>query len=53
MIFEEFLKYEDVEELLKDSYANYVIQTCLDNSSKASQQDLLFPVAYFEDNLVQ
>ncbi|GAB1227679.1 hypothetical protein ENUP19_0349G0006 [Entamoeba nuttalli] len=33
MIFDRFLQIKDVTKLLQDSYANYVIQTCLDQSS--------------------
>ncbi|ELP84730.1 meiotic coiled-coil protein, putative [Entamoeba invadens IP1] len=32
IIFEQFLKFKDVAILLQDSFANYVIQTCLDKS---------------------
>ncbi|KAL7720576.1 Pumilio domain-containing protein C6G9.14 [Entamoeba marina] len=38
LIFEKFLSYKNVTKLLQDSYANYVIQTCLDYSSDSYHQ---------------
>ena len=33
LIFDQFLSYSNVDELLKHAFANYVIQTCLDECS--------------------
>ncbi|ELP95254.1 hypothetical protein EIN_430600 [Entamoeba invadens IP1] len=34
LMFDKFLQYKDVERLLQGSFSNYVIQTCLENSSR-------------------